>query len=156
MLTRTQRQRAREVLDSRLAALKPITQYAPPRLGWVRAIRDALGMSAADLAARMGVTGASVRSLEANELSGGVRLASLRRAAAAMDCTLVYAFVPNTTLEDTVMSEARCILAAETGRVRQTMALEDQESELSPGAREERLREIAGSSRLWRKESNQG
>lgn len=113
-------------------------------------------MSAADLAARMGVTGASVRSLEANELSGGVRLASLRRAAAAMDCTLVYAFVPNTTLEDTVMSEARCILAAETGRVRQTMALEDQESELSPGAREERLREIAGSSRLWRKESNQG
>lgn len=152
MSTWQERRRAREVLDGRLDGLKPALQYAPPRLGWVRAIRDALGMPAAQLAARMGVTGASVRALEVNERSGGIRLSSLRRAAEAMNCTLVYAFIPNTSLEDTVMSEAWRILDAQSDRVRQTMALESQESQLSASAREAQLKHIIDSRLLWRGE----
>ena len=136
MATSSNAKRAREALDQRLAPLGPPSRYAPPRLGWVRAIRDALGMTAAQLASRMGVTGPAVRGLEYTELDGGARLSSLRRAAEAMDCTLVYAFMPNTSLQQTVERQAQGILDEQMKRVSQTMALEAQEGEaLSASAR---------------------
>jgi predicted DNA-binding mobile mystery protein A len=149
MTARRDAQQAREALDSRLAALGPASRYAVPRLGWIRAVRDALGMTAADLAARMGVTGASVRSMEATELAGGIRLSSLRRAAEAMDCTLVYAFVPNESLAHTVEQQARLVLQRRVSRTSQTMALEDQDSGLLASALEKQLRTIVDSPGLW-------
>lgn len=106
-------------------------------------------MTAADLAVRMGVTGASVRSMEDTEVSGGIRLSTLRRAAEAMDCTLVYAFLPNESLEHIVQEQARWVLREQMGRSRQTMALEDQAGEVTASAAEAQLRAIADSSRLW-------
>jgi predicted DNA-binding mobile mystery protein A len=97
----------------------------------------------------MGVSGASVRSLEQKEITGGIRLSSLRRAAEAMDCTLVYAFIPASGLEETVKRQAHWVLDEQVGRVRQTMALEEQEGEMLPSAREEQLRSVIGSRRLW-------
>jgi predicted DNA-binding mobile mystery protein A len=97
----------------------------------------------------MGVSGASVRSLEEKEITGGVRLSSLRRAAEAMDCTLVYAFIPAAGLEETVKRQAQWVLDEQVGRVRQTMALEEQDGEMLPSAREEQLRAVIGSRRLW-------
>lgn len=149
MTTREGARQAREALDRRLAPLGPASRYAPPRLGWIRAVRDALGMSAADLAARMGVSGASVRSLEEKEMSGGIRLSSLRRAAAAMDCTLVYAFIPNESLQGTVRRQAARVLERHTRRANQTMALEAQETEPLDSAREAQLQRIADSRQLW-------
>jgi predicted DNA-binding mobile mystery protein A len=112
-------------------------------------VRDALGMTAADLAARMGISGASVRSLEEKEMTGGIRLSSLRRAAEAMDCTLVYAFVPNESLTHTVEQQARRVLEAQMGRLRQTMALEDQAKEMSASLAQEQLQAIIDSGSLW-------
>ncbi|NTU70959.1 MAG: mobile mystery protein A [Coriobacteriia bacterium] len=149
MATRNSIGQAREVLDRRLTPLQPATQFAPPRLGWIRAIRDALGMSAAELATRMGISGASVRSLEQKELTGGIRVSSLRRAAEAMDCTLVYAFVPNTSLDATVRRQAQRVLDEQIGRTRQTMALEAQEGEVRASAVDAQLDSIIGSARLW-------
>lgn len=149
MTTARSARQAREALDRRRDSLGPVSRYAIPQRGWVRAIRDALGMSAADLAERMGVTGASVRALEKSEVSGGARLSSLRRAAAAMDCTFVYAFIPNQGLENTVREQASRILAVRDGRVRQTMLLEDQAGEALPSAREEQLQAIVDSRGLW-------
>jgi predicted DNA-binding mobile mystery protein A len=149
MATRTATQQARQALDRRLIPLGPSAQYAPPRLGWIRAVRDALGMSAKDLAARLGVTGYAVRSMEAGERSGGIRLDSLRRAAEAMDCQLVYAFIPNQSLEETVQYQARWILEEQVGRVRQTMALEAQEAEMSPASLDAQLKGIVDSGRIW-------
>jgi predicted DNA-binding mobile mystery protein A len=149
MSTPANAKRAREALDQRLVLLGPASRYAPLRLGWVRAIRDALGMTAADLAARMGVTGPAVRSLEKKETDGGARLSSLRRAAEAMDCTFVYAFVPNTSLQQTVERQAASILEAQMGRVRQTMALEAQEGETLPASVRAQLEALIGSGRLW-------
>ena len=106
-------------------------------------------MTADDLGRRMGITGASVRSLEKKEEAGGVRLDSLRRAAEAMDCTLVYAFVPNTSLEDTVRRRAVSLLEGHLARVRQTMALEAQEATLAESAIEDRVQEIIDAGRLW-------
>lgn len=91
----------RQILDNRLLGLGPIDRYAAPERGWIRTVRESLGMSAADLAGLMGVTEGAIRSIERNEQTGGVRLQSLRRAAAAMDCSTVFVLIPNHSLEYT-------------------------------------------------------
>ena len=140
---------ARHMLDKRFKELPPPSALAPPRAGWIRAIRDALGLSAAQLGRRMGVTGATVSELEANEREGGIRLSTLRRAAEAMDCTLVYALVPRDTLEQTVARRAQYIWAELQRQTNQTMRLEEQESEWSEASRQRHLDEIVRSRNLW-------
>lgn len=149
MASRKSVRQAREALDKRLVAMHPVSQFAVPRAGWIRAIRDALGMTAADLAARMGITGASVRAMEETELTGGIRLDTLRRAAQAMDCTLVYAFVPSESLQHTVEQQARCVLQEQMGRSWQTMVLEEQQSGLTPAEDEAQLQAILDSRGMW-------
>jgi predicted DNA-binding mobile mystery protein A len=106
-------------------------------------------MTAADLAARMGVTGPAVRSLENKEMDGGARLSSLRRAAEAMDCAFVYAFIPNSTLHQTVERQAGTILEKRMKRVHQTMTLEAQDGEpVSPSVRAQ-LEALVESGGLW-------
>lgn len=144
-----QASRAREVLDRRLGQLPAVTQFAPPRAGWIRAIRDALGMSAAELGRRMGISGATVGELEANEREGGIRLSTLGRAAEAMDCTLVYAFVPRDSLQQTVLRRAEEILSEHERHAEQTMRLEAQESQSSWASRQRQLDEIIQSRNLW-------
>jgi predicted DNA-binding mobile mystery protein A len=64
--------------------------------------------------------------LEQSEAKGSIELATLRRVAQALDCTLVYALVPNATLEATVRARARAFARGRMGPVEHTMALEDQ------------------------------
>lgn len=122
----SKRKNARLRLDRRLAALGPHSRFAVPPKGWIRAIRDALGMSAAGLAQRLGVTPQSVADLERSEAQGTVQLNSLRRAAEALDCTVVYALVPNSSLEGTFMRRARAIASRQLDRIGHSMDLEDQ------------------------------
>jgi hypothetical protein len=58
-------------LDKRLSTLRPLTKSARPPKGWLRAVRDALGMTTAQLARRMGVTQPRIIELEQAEVSGG-------------------------------------------------------------------------------------
>lgn len=143
---------ARHNLDDRLAGLGRPDQFLTPPRGWVRAIREALGMSASDLAARMKVTRQVVHALELSEAAGGARIDTLRRAAAAMDCTLVYAFPPNHTLQSVVETEAAKLL---DGRVQPkatgaTGAPYDQSNEPAPTARRTAIEELVESGKLWR------
>lgn len=118
--------RARQRLDERLSVLKPITRYPTPARGWIRAIRDALGMSGRQLAVRLKVSPQNVANIERSESNGTVQIATLRRVAEALDCTLVYALVPNTSLEEMVRSRAHQIASREMERIQHTMSLEDQ------------------------------
>ena len=118
--------RARQRLDERLSALKPEDRFLPPPKGWIRAIRDAIGMSGVQLAFRLGVRPQTVEAVEKSEATGSIQLKTLRRAAEAMDCTLVYALVPNTSLEDSVAKRARKIAMRDLQRVAHTMKLEAQ------------------------------
>ena len=120
------RQRARQSLDKRLVALQPVDRFTAPPKGWLRAIRDALGMSGVQFAKRLGVRPQTVESMEKSEASGTVQLSTLRRAAEALDCTLVYVLVPNTSLENTVAQRARKIALRDLQRVAHTMKLEAQ------------------------------
>lgn len=120
------RQRARQRLDERLRPLKPTDRFQVPPRGWVRAIREALGMTGRQFARRLNVSPQSVDALEKSEASGAIKIETLRRAAEALDCTLVYALVPNTELEQAVRDRARKLALRDLGRVAHTMNLEAQ------------------------------
>jgi predicted DNA-binding mobile mystery protein A len=116
-------------LDQRFEQFGPAEQYAPPVRGWIRAIRQALGMTTAQLAKRMGVRQPSVVALEQSEVNGTIAFATLRRAAEALDCTLVYALIPNRPLEATVRERARAFARRHWRPVEHSMLLEDQQVE---------------------------
>ncbi len=119
-------QRARSKLDQRLSMLRPAENFSPPPKGWIRAIRDALGMRGVQLAKRMGMAPQSLRDMEKSEAAGSIRIETLRKAAAALDCTLVYALVPNQGLEKMIENRARTLAQRELRGIAHSMALEDQ------------------------------
>ena len=117
---------ALEQLDATLVRFAPLRDTPPPRKGWIRAIRDALGMSGRQLGKRMDVSKMWVGDMERLEATGATSLKTLRRAAEAMDCVLVYALVPKTTLKETLLKQARQKVRQDMARASHTMALEDQ------------------------------
>lgn len=143
------RSKARDALDERLGPLRPVDQWAQPRTGWIKAIRNALGMTSAELGRRLSITAAGVRSLEISEAAGTIKVATLRRAADAMDCDLVVIMVPRVGLNATVQTRADAVLAAIEERVEQTMALEDQSVQQLPSWRRARRDELIESGHLW-------
>lgn len=140
---------ARRELDRILGGI-PRGQLAPPRSGWVRAIRQALGMSASDLGLRMGVTEAAVRDLERAEPEGRVTLDRLNRAAEAMNCKLVYALVPKTSLAETVEAQARARISEVLASVERTMELEGQNANVEPDVIEYEVQALIDTRRLWK------
>lgn len=120
--------RARTKMDARLAQAKQVAGLVPPPKGWIRAIRDALGMSGGQLAKRLGVSPQNVEQTEKSEVTGTIQLATLRKYADALDTKLVYVLVPNTSLDDLVKRRARELAIKALMRVSHTMRLEDQET----------------------------
>jgi predicted DNA-binding mobile mystery protein A len=90
----------------RLRRLKIIESIARPPEGWLRSIREALGMTMAQLARRLDVSQPRIVAIERAEVSGAISLATLERAAEALGCSLVYALVPRASLEKTVEERA--------------------------------------------------
>jgi predicted DNA-binding mobile mystery protein A len=118
--------RARERLDRILAPI-PVSPLATiPAQGWIRSLREALEMPQSRLAARLGVNQKSVHAMEAAESAGHIRLDTLRRAADALDCDVVYALVPRRPLAEAVADRARQIAREQLAAVDQSMLLEDQ------------------------------
>lgn len=99
-----------------------------PAGGWLRAIREALGMTTRQLAKRIGVTQSAIVDTERTEARGDVTLATLQRYAAALDCELSYALVPRRPLQEMVEERAERIARDEVSRVRHSMALEGQQT----------------------------
>lgn len=118
---------SRSHLDERFKELGPATRYTPPVRGWIKGIREAIGMTTAQLATRLGVKQPSVVAIEQSEAKATIELATLRRVAEALDCTLVYALIPNKPLEATIRDRARAFARKRRGPVEHSMLLEDQQ-----------------------------
>jgi predicted DNA-binding mobile mystery protein A len=144
---------ARKHLDKALIPFRMAADQARPPKGWVRAIRDALGMTSRQLAARMELSQSTVTAMEQGEAAGTVTLNTLRQAAEALDCQLVYALVPRSTLDEMVRQRAEVVARSHLARVHHTMRLEDQALRSEDLAAElERLISAvltAKASRLW-------
>lgn len=117
---------ARRNLDARFRAWRPVDRFTPPVGGWIKAIREALGMSTAQLAKRLGIKQPTLVQIERSETRGTVRLQTLRRAAEAMNCTLVYALVPNDSLDILVRERARMVARARLRPIEHSMTIENQ------------------------------
>lgn len=144
---------ARQRLDKRFEELRDTDIGARPAKGWIRAIRNALGMTTTQLAKRMGVSQPQVVKTEQSEARRAISLESLERAADALGCDLVYTLVPRQPLRDSIEERARQLAVKQLSRTNHTMTLEAQN--VSPEEYDETLQELiqklvdSGGSRLW-------
>ncbi len=146
--------RARKQLDETLQAFTSTSAVPRPVRGWIRAIRDSLGMSMRQLADRMGVGQSRIARIEQDELSGALTIKTLERIADNLDCIFVYGFAPRTTLEDTVRKQAVHIARERMNEISHHMYLEAQEltNHHSKAAFENIVEEILESpAKLWDK-----
>jgi len=144
---------ARRQLDKRLNLLRDSYATARPPRGWIKAIREALGMTTAQLAQKIGVSQPRVVAIEKAETNASITLDSLQRAARALDCRVVYALVPRKPLDDLVEERAHIVAKKRLQSTRHSMALEAQSVEKSDEDEQlkrlsERLIKKAGSE-LW-------
>jgi len=115
-------------LDSLISAFRPASELHKPAGGWVQALRTALGMTAAQLGRRIGVSRETIKTLERSEARGTVTLESLDRLAKGLGCRVVYAIVPEEGRSVEALRRARALeLAREQfARVSHSMKLEAQ------------------------------
>jgi predicted DNA-binding mobile mystery protein A len=116
-------------LEDQLSAERPIVGLERPSAGWLRAIRQALGLSLKSVAVRLGQSPQAVSQAEESEAAGTISLKRLEAAADAMGCRLVYAIVPKKGSLSTLAGAAE---NKALDAVQRTMALEGQEVE-NPG-----------------------
>jgi predicted DNA-binding mobile mystery protein A len=104
----------------------------PPRpsSGWIASVREALGLSLAQIGKRLRTSRQTVQEFERAEAEDRITLATLRRVAEAMDCNLVYVLAPKSgSFAELEERTAREDAARDVRRVVHTMALEDQKPE---------------------------
>ncbi len=95
-------------LSRGLASFEEAKAVSRPVRGWLRAIREALGLSLSQVGQTAHLTKQHVHSFEASEANDRITLRNLRRVAEAMGCELVYAIVPKSgTITDLAEERAR-------------------------------------------------
>lgn len=99
----TARRQSQKRVNAGLAA-----GVARPPGGWIATVRQALGMSGAQLARRLGVTRSALYRSERSEVAETISLKTLNEIAAQMGCRVVYALVPvNGRIEGVLEAQAR-------------------------------------------------
>ena len=144
-------------LDEVLQKLRPLAKLHRLKSGWIKAVREGLGMTSAQLARRLAIAQPTVIRLEQSEQHKTITLGSLERAAQAMGCRLVYALVPDGSLKEQVAIQALKTARRQVARVQHSMALEQQEAGGVADERQiqERAQDLAASlrSQIWEDES---
>ncbi|MDX2105814.1 MAG: mobile mystery protein A [Candidatus Melainabacteria bacterium] len=113
----------RRQLDEYLSKYRELG--SPPN-GFISEIRHALEMSSYVLAERMEVSQPAVIKLEESEKNGTITLSSLKKAASALGCKVVYGLIPDTSLEETIYEQARRRAEMLSESIFKTMGLEKQ------------------------------
>jgi predicted DNA-binding mobile mystery protein A len=144
----------REEIDRRSQQYPMLqVEFQPPSGGWLRSIRSALGMTAAQLGHRVGVSQNAISEAELAEAEGRITLNTLRKVANGLNCQVVYTLVPRSDLRWMVHNSAQEAAQRIVGEAAQAMALEDQATDESARTAEvEAVREnliAAGSSKIW-------
>lgn len=112
-----------------------------PSEGWLATLRKALGMSGAEVAARMNVSRNAVYQAERNERDGAITINQMQKLAEAMGGRFVYAIVPEGSIEDVILAQARRKAEARIRRASAHMALEKQS--LPSAQTKQRIEELA-------------
>lgn len=115
-------------LDENLSSVRAcLGQLTQPRDGWIKEIRQALGMTTGQLAKRIGIPQSNVQALEERERADRITLSSLKKAAEALDCDVVYVLVPRKGIEATLFERIKAFAQNRIASVSHTMTLEEQQ-----------------------------
>ena len=112
-------------LDKKTSSLPDARNIVPKGNSWINTVREAIGMTAVQLAKRLGVTQPRIAKMEANEEN--LKLCTMKKLAEAMNCDFVYYFKPKTSFQDIVQNQAKKKAAEILLGVNLNMALENQD-----------------------------
>lgn len=130
-MTNSYKKLMREQVQNSLNDYSTVVNKAVPKVGWIRTIRDALGLSTRALAKRLGVSQANVTALESRERKGTITLKSLEEIAEAMNCRLIYSIVPIKPIDKILEDQANVVAHEQISLTNHTMKLEQQELTIS-------------------------
>jgi predicted DNA-binding mobile mystery protein A len=141
-------------MDESLSKIRGYRYPTRPRGGWIKAIRESMGMSASALARQLQVTPHSITKLEKSEAEERITLASLRKLANALNCELQYTLIPRKPLEELLLERALTLAQENLSPISHSMSLEDQSVEKVANEKQLQLlaKEILDGPRknLWR------
>lgn len=141
----------REQLDKKLLELKQLPEK--PFNGWIKTIREALGMTTSQLAGRVKVDQSRITKIERAEPDLNLKLSTMEKVADGLGMKFVYGFAPKDSLEDIVRDQARKLALKRMQRLDHTMRLELQN--LNQEEKEKTIRDmvdrllIEGDKELW-------
>lgn len=146
-----------ETIRSAVRALVSYKGFFQPRRGWITTIRKALGITLPQFAKKLGVVRSRVIKIQQAELSESLTMRTLKEAANALNCDLVYALVPRQPLQTLLKNQAEKIAKLRLHRVSHSMVLEDQE--VATPQQKEQLEELINTllsdnlKHLWEEET---
>ncbi len=130
----------RELLDKKLPLLHQASYSLPFKGKWLKAIRQGLGMTTAQLARKAGMSQSRVSQIEGQEEQGELKISTLEKMGEALDMTFIYGFVSKVSLESMVKAQAKKLALSRLKELSHTMSLEMQQ--LSPAANKKALRDM--------------
>jgi len=111
-------------LAHKMGNLAQLRDAQPPKQGWISAVRRALGMTAKQLAERVGLSQPRIAKMELNE--NNLKISTMKKIAEGLDCDFVYGFIPKSSLQETIKRQAHKKAEAILSSVNTNMALENQ------------------------------
>ena len=141
----------RRSYQKKFDALKKVIIDRPPQ-GWLKTIREFLGMTTTQLAKKINVTQPRVINLEKNEKN--TKISTMERIADALNCDFVYAFVPRENIDDIIYNQAKKKALKILSKVNTNMSLENQLTDTNE-LTEDIIKELLDDniSRIWDEES---
>ena len=114
-------------LNEKMDQLTGLQHVIVPPIGWIKAIRNGIGMSMEQLGKKLSITKQGVMDIEKREKEGAITIKSMQEIGKAMGTQFVYGFVPKAgSLEQMIEYRALEIASKIVERTSTTMKLEDQ------------------------------
>jgi predicted DNA-binding mobile mystery protein A len=116
-------------LNEKMLQLAGMKHVIIPPIGWIKAIRNGIGMSMEQLGKKLSITKQGVMDIEKREKEGAITIKSMQEIAKAIDMQFVYGFVPDDgSLDQMIEMRALEMATKIVQRTSNTMKLEDQEN----------------------------
>lgn len=97
---------------------------ARPQQGWLKTIREFLGMTTTQLAKRLEISQPRIVAMEKNERN--IKISTMERIADVLNCDFSYAFVPRENIDDIIYNQAKKKAQKILDKVNKNMGLENQ------------------------------
>lgn len=113
----------RRSYQKKFDALKKVIITRPPQ-GWLKTIREFLGMTTTQLAKRLEISQPRIVAMEKNERN--VKISTMEKIADVLNCDFSYAFVPRENIDDIIYNQAKKKAKKILDKVNKNMGLENQ------------------------------